>query len=78
MNINFSTFSVDIDESYPSQLILTQVTDFIAEKKWFTIASHYKSSPQLILTADTMVFLDGNPLGKPKDWDEANFFLKSL
>lgn len=78
MNLNFSTVSADINESYPPDLLLNQVTEFIAQKKWHTVSFQYLLSPHLILTADTMVFLDRNPLGKPKDWDEAHFFLKSL
>lgn len=78
MDVTFSTFSIDIDESYPTELRLSQVTDYISKKKWSSIAAHFIKSPHLILTADTMVFLDRNPLGKPKDREEAFFFLTSL
>ena len=36
------------------------------------------NSDAIVLGFDTLVILDGNPLGKPKDYDDAFRMLRSL
>lgn len=67
----------DIDESYPDQLGGEAIPAFIAREK----AEAYKSMIQpgeLIITADTIVWLDGIVLGKPNDKAEAIEMLRTL
>jgi len=47
-----------------------------AERKAWLVAERYPH--HLILGADTLVFLDGDPLGKPADTDEARRMLARL
>ncbi|MCQ2212748.1 MAG: Maf-like protein [Bacteroidaceae bacterium] len=59
-----------IDESYPSSLRGEEIPMYISGQK----AKAYKASmsgDELIITADTIVYVDGEVLGKPKDADDA-------
>ena len=67
----------DIDESYPSSLKSEEIPMYISSKK----AEVYKQSmadDELIITADTIVYNNGQVLGKPKDRGEAMLMLKEL
>lgn len=67
----------DIDESYPGDLKGEAIPLFIACKK----ADAYRSliaSDELVITADTIVWLDGRALGKPSDREGAIRMLHAL
>jgi len=67
----------DIDESYPDGLSMEEVPVYIARSK----ADAYRPLMQpdeLIITADTIVWLDGVVMGKPKDEEEACDMLRRL
>lgn len=67
----------DIDESYPEDLDAEEIPLHIARNK----ADAYRSMMQpneLIVTADTIVWLDGMVLGKPKDEADACRMLRCL
>ncbi len=66
-----------IDETYPSTLTGEEIPVYIAREK----ADAYRLSMQpdeLIITADTIVYIDGEVLGKPKDETEAIGMLQKL
>ena len=67
----------DIDESYPDGVCMEEVPVYIARSK----ADAYRPLMQpdeLIITADTIVWLDGVVMGKPKDEEEARDMLRRL
>lgn len=67
----------DIDESYPEGLSLEEIPVFIARSK----ADAYRpmmQSDELIITADTIVWLDGVVMGKPKNEEDACNMLRKL
>ena len=67
----------DIDESYPPDLPPEEIPCYIARKK----AAAYSVSMQaneLIITADTVVVLDGDIIEKPADKSDAIRMLKRL
>ena len=67
----------DVDESFPSHLQGGEIPLYISKKK----ADAYRSlmrSDELVITADTIVWLDGKALGKPADADEARRMLRNM
>lgn len=67
----------DIEESYPQNLPTEEIPLYIAAEK----AAAYKSlmkDNDLIITADTVVVLGSEVLGKPSDHDEARRMLRKL
>ena len=76
LDIDFEVKVLDgIDESYPSSLPTTQIAEYISTKK----ASAYKpADDELIITADTIVVVDDEVLGKPKDEADATRMLSLL
>ena len=67
----------DIDESHPPGLSTEEIPAYIARKK----ADAYRASMQpdeLIITADTVVVLDGQIIEKPSGKNEAIDMLKRL
>ena len=67
----------DVDESFPTDLESVEIPVYIAKKK----VDAYKpimQSDELIITADTIVWLDGIVMGKPKDAGEACEMLRRL
>lgn len=66
-----------IDESYPDSLKGEEIPVYIASEK----AAAYRAVMQeddLIITADTIVYLDGEVLGKPRDAADAARMLRLL
>ena len=77
LNIPFEVHVIDVDESYPSQLVGVDIPMYLAEKK----ADAFKEKMHentLLITADTIVWHEGCVFGKPKDKEEATNMLKSL
>lgn len=78
LGINFDVKVLpDLDETYPQQLPVGEVAQYIAAKK----ADAYRnvmSNDDLIITADTIVVADGEVMGKPVDAQEAHQMLCKL
>ena len=64
-----------IDESYPNGLGKCEIAEYISRKK---AESYRLSEDYLLITADTIVWLDGEVLGKPKDEADAICMLHKL
>ena len=67
----------DIDESYPHDLPTKEIAGYISKKK----ADAYQqtmAADELIITADTIVVLGQEVMGKPKDASEAYRMLREL
>lgn len=64
-----------LDESYPDGLPMEEIPQYISRKK----AAAYSLEPdELLITADTIVWLDGEVLGKPTDEEDARRMLRKL
>lgn len=67
----------DVDESYPENLVGAEIPEYIAREK----ADAYRDmmqSGELLITADTIVWLGGNVLGKPEGREGAIEMLRTL
>ena len=79
-NIGISEFDIRIpqaDESYPQGLTAQEVVACISRKK-AEAAVQLCSEDEIVITADTMVFLDDQRLGKPADKADALRMLTDL
>ncbi len=68
---------IDVDETYPANLDPTEVPLFLSRLK----ADAYKAAMQpddLIITADTVVIIDGRVIGKPDSPEQAKEMIRSL
>ena len=67
----------DIDESFPAGLSEVETASYIACAK-ADVYRDMMQSDELIITADTIVWLDGKVMGKPRDAEEAREMLRAL
>lgn len=78
LNLDFTVkVKEGIDESYPDGLSAEEIPVYISQKKAKAYRSELKKD-EILITADTIVWLDSKVLGKPKDRQDAVFMLKEL
>lgn len=77
MGINFEVQLQPVDEVYPKHLKGTEITDYLAQLKAEAFKSKLKAN-DIVITSDTIVWLNNEALGKPKDKDHAFKMIKSL
>ncbi len=68
----------DVDESYPADLSAECVPQYIAKKKRDSYDIANLAPDEVLVTADTVVILDGEVLGKPQDEEEARQMLAKM
>lgn len=69
--IPFRVQSLPIDEVYPDDLPVEAVAPYLAEQKALAATRLLERDDQVLLTADSIVVLDGEIFGKPADREEA-------
>ena len=76
LNIDFTIKLKEVEELYPQKLKGIEITDYLANLK----AKAYKNlkDNDLLITSDTIVWLENKALGKPKNYHEAFVMLKNL
>ena len=77
MGIPYEVVHIDCDEHYPSDLSGEDIPKYIAKEK----ADAYREQlhdNELLITADTIVWVDNEMLGKPHDKQDAMRMLKKL
>ena len=77
LDLPFTAINIDADESYPAELQAGDIPYYISRAKARAYENQLQPD-QLLITADTIVWLDGHMLGKPHDADEAKAMLRSL
>lgn len=78
IDVNFDVRVIrDIDESYPASLPTKDIAEYISRKK-ATVYRQQMASDELIITADTIVVLDSEVMGKPHDEADASRMLHEL
>jgi len=77
LDIPFTSISIDADESYPSHLQAGDIPLYVSRAK----ARAYESqltADDLLITSDTIVWLNGQMLGKPHSKEDAKSMLAQL
>ena len=78
LGIKFEVKTINgIDESYPPGLPVLEIAEYVSRKKARLYFNEMRSG-DLIITADTVVILGDEVLGKPKDTDDARRMLREL
>ena len=76
LSLEFRVVASDAEEVAHEHLTPHEVCQLNAHRKARAVAK--KNPDALVLGADTLVFLDGEPLGKPRDLAEAERMLQKL
>lgn len=74
---DFEVVTAEVDESFPPEMNVREVAEYIARKK-AVAAGHLLDRSEIILTADTIVLLEGVIYEKPVDVADARRILSDL
>lgn len=77
MDLHYTIRLKEIEEIYPEHLQAEEITNFLAELKASAFENDLKENDVLV-TSDTIVWLNGKALGKPKDYDDAFKMMQQL
>jgi septum formation protein len=77
LNIPFSVDVREIDETYPDEMNPLEIPEFLAAIKSTPFTKDFQQN-DLLITADTIVLIDGQVLGKPLDYKHAFEMLRIL
>ncbi len=77
LGLEFETRIKEINESYPVHLKGKYISEYLAKLKAVPFLEELKED-DILITADTIVWLEGRALGKPKNKQEARQMLRSL
>ena len=77
LGLNFEARIKETDETYPEYLTGQSIALFLAEKKAGAFLKEMKRD-ELLITADTIVWLDNKMLGKPADKKQAVEMLSEM
>ena len=77
LDLDFEIRLKDVEEIYPKNLTAGEITDYLAELKANAFAGELKKN-DLLITSDTIVWLENKALGKPIDRQHAIEMLSEL
>ena len=77
LDLDFEIRLKNIEEIYPDNLQGVEITNYLAQLKASAFEREIVAN-EILITSDTIVWLDGKALGKPKNYDDAFAILKSL
>lgn len=77
MDLHYTIRLKEIEEIYPEHLQAEEITNFLAELKASAFENELEENDVLV-TSDTIVWLNGKALGKPKDYEDAFKMLQQL
>ena len=76
LNLDFTIQVKAVDETYPSNLKRSEITDYLSQLKASVFVDLDEND--ILITSDTIVWKDEKALGKPKDFGEAKEMLQNL
>lgn len=77
MDLHYSIRLKEIEEIYPEHLQAEEITNFLAKLKASAFENELEEN-DILVTSDTIVWLNGKALGKPKDYNDAFQMLQQL
>ena len=77
LNIPFEVVIHEVDEVFPEGLPMEEIPVYLAKLKAEPFTDEL-SHDALVITADTIVWVDGTVLGKPNDYEHAALMLRQL
>jgi len=77
LDIDFEIRLKDIEEIYPPDLQGVEITNYLAQLKANAFEKELQTN-EILVTSDTIVWLNNKALGKPQNYDDAFNILKSL
>jgi septum formation protein len=77
LGVNFQVITGEVEETYPLNLNKEEIPVYLAELKSKSLIKNLKEN-DLLITADTIVWLNGEVLGKPANKEEAVKILQKL
>jgi septum formation protein len=77
LGLTFQVRINEVEENFPVELQREQIPVYLAEKK-SAAALDQLAEDELLITADTVVWLDGRVLNKPSDLNEAKQMLHQI
>ncbi len=77
LGLNFEVRIKETEETYPSEMEVEEIPVYLAEQKALAFKDEIKDN-DLIITADTIVALGEEVLGKPNDREHAKEMLNKL
>ena len=78
MGVKFRVMTRDVVEDYPPSLPAVDVPAFLSRKKASAFEKNELPENYLVIASDTVVIIDNQILGKPKDADDATRMLRLL
>lgn len=76
LSLEFETVKVDCDEIYPEDLEVEKIAEYLSELK--SNAYQNLAENEILITADTIVAIENEILGKPKDENDGKEMLRKL
>jgi len=76
LGYSFEVVPSNVDEIYPVDLMLDKVPEYLAKLKADSLSKNY--SHRIIISADTVVILENEILGKPTSAEDAKAMLRKL
>ena len=77
MDLDFEIQLRPVEEVYPKHLKGHEITDYLAKLKAEPFGESLQNK-DILITSDTIVWLDGKAIGKPKDEEDAFLMIKKL
>lgn len=77
LELDYEIHTYETDEDFPPELKAGDIALYLAQKKSHAFPGTIKQG-EILLTADTIVWIDGKVLNKPADADEALSMLRML
>ncbi len=77
LGFNFEVHTKEVDESFPENLIAQEIPLYLCRKKAEAFDKEL-SDNTIVITADTIVWIDNQVLNKPKNYEDAVRMLKML